>query len=158
MARTTGDIASTGERMVPDALWTDRAGEWRWIDSVRHARAAHPPETMLLSAHSVLFHSQAVRMVEGDTIDHSLVNFFVARIAGLSEVERVFWKAQHSRIRVWTVMDRPNVAIENQIYDAQLDFMDVFPEISFDFVVIFRQGKNQEQISPEGATEVFVRK
>lgn len=80
---------------------------------------------------------------------------FVDRVRHMPEIERVFWKVEDDRIRAWTIIDQPNLPVENEIYDAQLDFMDMFPELSCDFAVIFRQGKVPDQISPEGAKQVF---
>jgi hypothetical protein len=106
--------------------------------------------------YGLLAESQAVGL-KADTLSHSVSALFVAQIKGLPDVERVFWRRESTRIRVWTVIDQPDVVVEDQIYKAQSDLMDLLPEYSFDFSVIFRQGKPHDQISPRGAVEAFTR-
>jgi len=126
---------------------------WVWADSTRQPAQ----DVYLLESDYEVALADAFDRPSIDTISDSLKQLFVSRISHLVEVERVFWRAEENRVRVWTIMDEPCLEIENQIYDAQLQFMDLFPEILFDFSVIFRQGKGREQISPSGATEVFAR-
>lgn len=125
-----------------------------WADSTR--RPAQNVYILLEPDHEVVL-ADAFRTLSIDTISHSLKQLFVTRISNLAEVERVFWRTEENRVRIWTIMDEPRLDVENQIYDAQLNFMDLFPEYLFDFSVIFRQGKGREQFSPAGATEVFAR-
>lgn len=125
---------------------------WVWADSTRQT----PQEVYLLESDYEVALAGAFHL-SVDTISDSLKQLFVSRISHLVEVELVFWRAEENRVRVWTVMDEPRLEVENQIYDAQLQFMDLFPEILFDFAVIFRQGKSREQILPSGATKVFAR-
>jgi hypothetical protein len=92
-----------------------------------------------------------------DTVTHSLRGLFVDRISTLPRVELVFWKRAAGRIRVWTILDEPHLETENRIYDVQLEMMDLLPDVRFDFSVIFRQGKDVRQFSPEGAIRTFSR-
>ncbi|MBI4573124.1 MAG: hypothetical protein HY713_07530 [candidate division NC10 bacterium] len=48
-----------------------------------------------------------------------------------------------------------DLALEDQIYAAQLTLMDQFPEIPFDFAVIFRQGRDPDSIRPSRARRVY---
>ena len=110
-----------------------------------------------MTTYWICVYSQPRKFLTADSELDSLINVFVSRVPRAREVESVFCKTENARIRVWTVIDEPNRQIENQIYDAQFDLMDKFPEISFDFVVIFRQGKAPESVRPEGAIRVFPR-
>lgn len=92
-----------------------------------------------------------------DSVSHSLKNLFITKISALRQIERVFWRRAGGRIRVWTVIDTPDLEVENKIYDAQLELMDMLPDVHFDFSVIFRLGKPHAEISPEGATLVLSR-
>lgn len=128
-----------------------------WFDSVGYRNAESAPCYLFIGLPPSWVYSQREAFRQADTHFHSLVRRFVDRVSHLSEIERVFWKVEDDRIRVWTIIGEPNLPVENQIYDAQLEFMDMFPELSCDFVVIFRQGKAPDQISPEGARQVFTR-
>lgn len=159
MANIFGEFVSTKEQ-EPSVLWISDplTGRRVWIDSGRYRPAARPPVATGLSVFRFCVHSQGTRIIlTANSALNSLVNLFVSRVSNLREVERIFWKVENKRVRVWTVMNQPNLPIENQIYDAQLDLMDMFPDMSFDFAVIFRREKSPNQISPEEATQVFLR-
>lgn len=127
-----------------------------WFDSVHYRNVESAGSYLVMELVRSWTYSQW-RFRDSDTQLHSLVRRFVGGVAHLPEVERVFWKVEGDRVRVWTIINQPNVYVENQIYDTQLEFMDMFPELSCDFAVIFRQGKALDQISPEGAKQVFSR-
>lgn len=95
---------------------------------------------------------------EIDTLAHSISDLFVSQVRHLGEVERIFWRMEDDRIRIWVVIDQPDLAIEGQIYKAHLDLMDALPDKVFDLSAIFRQGKPEDQISPRGAIEIYHRR
>jgi len=128
-----------------------------WFDSVRYRNAESAPYYVFIGRLPSSVYSQWEALREADTQFHSLVHRFVDRVSHLIEIELIFWKLEHDRICVWTIIDQPNLQVENQIYDSQLAFMDMFPELSCDFAVIFRQGKASQQVCPEGAKQVFSR-
>lgn len=73
-------------------------------------------------------------------------------------IERVYWAFEKSILRIWTVIDRPDFDFEKKIYSAQLKFMEYFSDytdMEFDFSVIYRYGKNVEDIRPVNATQVL---
>lgn len=156
MSRTIGKFESTQEHTIRDRLLSDFPSG-QWLDSMNYRQASPLRESMVFSIWSFLIQSQYARFFTANTSSHSLIVPFVASVSELPEVERVFWKVEDNWIRVWTIIDQPNREAENKIYDAQLDLMDKFPEKSFDFVVIFRQGKMPEEVHPEGAIPGFSR-
>jgi len=151
MTMATETFELTGKR----GFTVFSSGDFRWIDSVRYKRAESAPHDLFMSnvVYWVQPHHLQLRAVDTDL--YSLMRLFVSRVSGVPEIERIFWKVKDNRVRVWIVIDEPDLSAENRIYDAELDFMDMFPELLFDFAVIFRQGKNPAGIFPEGATRVF---
>lgn len=126
------------------------------IDSLRHREPISPANFVFDSSMSFLRQAQDAE-VTSDSASRSLRSLLASRIAHPREVEAIFWRKAADAIRVWTVIDQPNLDVENQIYDAELALMDLLPDLRFDFLVIFRQGKDTRQISPEGSTRIFSR-
>jgi hypothetical protein len=90
-------------------------------------------------------------------VSHSLKQLFVDKIRHLPDVEAIYWRESGSRVRVWTIMDEPDLDVENSIYKAELEVMDLLGDLQFDFSVIFRRGKDRKHMSPERATRIFAR-
>lgn len=86
-----------------------------------------------------------------DSVSHSIESLFAKQLSGIREVERIFVRKDNDFFRVWVVIPTMDLALEDQIYAAQLSFMDHFRDISFDFTVIFREGKDAASIQPSGA-------
>jgi len=85
------------------------------------------------------------------TITNSLAKFFLSFLPVDPRIERVYWAYEVSVLRIWTIVDNPDDVVEEPIYEAQLRFMDKFPDLECDFSVIYRLGKPVEDIRPEGA-------
>ena len=88
------------------------------------------------------------------TVTHSLARFFVSKLPEDLRIERVYWAFEGTILRIWTIIDHPDYGFEKSIYEAQLRFMDTFPELECDFSVIYRLGKPLEYLKMEGATLV----
>jgi hypothetical protein len=89
------------------------------------------------------------------TMTHSLAHAFLDFLPAGSRVERVYYSPDKDFLRVWTIIPEPDLAIEEPIYDAQLRFMDKFPEYACDFSVIYRLGKPVEDVSPQGFSRIL---
>jgi hypothetical protein len=89
------------------------------------------------------------------TLTHSLAHAFLDFLPPGSQVERVYSSPDKDFLRVWTIIPEPDFAIEEPIYEAQLRFMDKFPEYACDFAVIYRQGKPVEDVSPQGFVRIL---
>lgn len=85
---------------------------------------------------------------------NSLARFFVSFLPVDPRIENVYWISGGSVLRIWTIIDTPDYVLERPIYEAQLRFMDKFPDLECDFSVIYRFGKPVEEIRPEGAALV----
>ncbi len=86
-----------------------------------------------------------------DSISDSIGSRFKDQIASIHAIERIFIRKDGDFFRIWLVIPAMDLAIEDRIYAAQLSFMDRFPDIRFDFTIIFREGKDPALIRPQGA-------
>lgn len=89
-----------------------------------------------------------------DTAYNPFERTFAAEVRKIQGVEEVYIRKDRDYFRVWTVLNEANVAIEDQIYDAQLRFMDQL-DLPCDFTIIFRQGKDPLSVRPAGAFPLF---
>lgn len=80
---------------------------------------------------------------------------FVEFLPKDTRIERVYWSFEGPVVRVWTIINTPDFLLEDPIYQAQLAFMDKFPELECDFSVIYRFGKDFNDIKPQGAIEII---
>lgn len=97
----------------------------------------------------------AIETVVWGTIWHSVGAHLAGSLSQIPGIERIFVRKDDDFFRVWTVIADMDLRIEDQIYTAQLAFMDRFRDIPLDFSVIFRQGKSPETLLPAGAHEVY---
>lgn len=91
-----------------------------------------------------------------DIIDSAYNSFertFAAEVRKIQGVEEVYIRKDRDYFRIWTVLNEADVAIEDQIYDAQVRFMDQL-DLPCDFTVIFRQGKDPSSVRPAGASPI----
>ena len=91
----------------------------------------------------------------GDSLPQTPGEAFVTLLKPESGIERVFWSFEKSMFRVWTVIDRPDMHLEEKVYQAQLAFLDRMPDLECDFSVIFRFGKDFSEIRPQGSVIAF---
>lgn len=93
------------------------------------------------------------------SISHSVINsidrLFAESFSTIGGIERVFVRKDRDFLRIWVVIRDIDLDLEDQIYAAQLGLMDRFPDIPFDFAVIFRQGKDPHSIQPSGSRLVY---
>jgi len=93
------------------------------------------------------------------SISHSVINsiggLFAERLSAIGGIERIFVRKDHDFFRIWVVIRDLDLGLEDQIYAAQLAFMDQFPDSPFDFAVLFRQGKDPDSIQPTRARRIY---
>lgn len=82
---------------------------------------------------------------------------FVERLSRIRQIEHVVSRVEDGIVKLWAIIDQPDVNVENQVYDTQLTLMDDFPETLFDFYIIFRQGRSLDEVNPAGTTRLFDR-
>ena len=124
---------------------------FRWVLS-GHADDVEVPTPVILPDFS---DDSLEQFLLVDTVTHSLRELYVSEIARLGEVERIFWRRENERIRVWTVINEPDESVEEHIADVELGVMDMRSEYSFDFTVIYRQGRPHGDFNPLGAILVY---
>jgi hypothetical protein len=90
-----------------------------------------------------------------DSVADSLASYFATFLPSDSRIETIYWSFEGSILRVWTIIDEPDFEIEQPIYEAQLRFMEKFPDVECDFSVIYRFGKRLEDIRPHGTMLVL---
>lgn len=86
-----------------------------------------------------------------DTLADSIASRLQEKFSAIGGVERIYARRDRDFYSVWMVIPDMDRDLEDQIYAAELAFMDRFPDIPFDFTVIFRQGKDPASIHPYGA-------
>ena len=79
---------------------------------------------------------------------------FLPLLPESESIKGVYWAHEESTVRIWTVIDEPNDVLEEQIYKAQLRFMDSHVHLYWDFSVIYRFGKSMQTIIPTDAIKV----
>ena len=100
---------------------------------------------------SIMSTLQTLPTQVSNSIFDSIESRFKDQIASIHAVERIFIQKDGDFFRIWLVIPAMDLAIEDRIYAAQLSFMDRFPDIRFDFTIIFREGKDPASIQPQGA-------
>lgn len=89
-------------------------------------------------------------------VSGSLAESFLSLVPTPEKLDGVFWAIEDSVLRIWTFIDRPDDAIEEPVYHAQMRFMEIFPGLACDFSVIYRFGKPLNEITPAGARQVVL--
>jgi len=96
----------------------------------------------------------------GEQTDSSVAaieRHFMDMVSGILAIERMLVRKDPDHLRIWMMVDEPDLNAEDQIYQAQLEFMDKFPEIPCDFSVLFLQGRNPDVIRLTDARVLFSR-
>ena len=84
-----------------------------------------------------------------------LMNFLEEKILKIDGVESVFVKPLNkNNIDVWTIIKEKNDRLLDTIYQAEIDIMNNYKEILFDFSVIFQGNHKIEEIVPTGAIQL----
>lgn len=115
------------------------------IDSLAHLRSDEEGKSQVIPASSSGFVSSA------------LEDNFVNLLPKDDRIERVFWAFENEILRIWTVIEKPDFDFEAKIYDAQLAFMDLIPELDCDFSVIYRFGKPVGELKSTTAVQAYPR-
>jgi hypothetical protein len=86
-----------------------------------------------------------------NSVEDSLASCFARLLPSDPHIEAIYCSFEGSILRVWTVIDAPDFETERPIYEAQLRFMETFPDVECDFSVIYRFGKRLADLRPQGA-------
>lgn len=138
--------------LVERLEWVERKGEIFTI-YLGTVRRKIPLRNLVLPS---LQHSRALpEQVISNSVLDSIESLFAKRLSGIRGVERIYVRKDDDFFRVWVVVPTMDLVVEDQIYESQCEFMDHFRDISFDFTVIFREGKDAASIQPSGARLVY---
>lgn len=90
-----------------------------------------------------------------DSVIHSIERLLAEKLLKIRGIERILIRKDTDFFRAWVVIPDVDLVLEDQIYAAVLGFMDKFPDIPFDFAVLFRRGKEPSSIQPARAFQVY---
>ncbi|GLI52392.1 hypothetical protein [Thermodesulfovibrio yellowstonii] len=85
-----------------------------------------------------------------DRVTNAIIEF-ISKVARFPEVIKVAYKPKGNIITIWTFIKKPEKNLLFSIYEIEHQIMEKFPELIFDFTVIF---KNSE--SPTGFYEQII--
>jgi hypothetical protein len=75
---------------------------------------------------------------------------------GIPQVRHVLTEWVDGPLLVWIALDNPEAKVRKRVYQKELELMDAFPDIDFDFNLIPALGRTAEQLAT-GAHIVFSR-
>ena len=79
----------------------------------------------------------------------SLETALAKDLASVHQVRYVLVESVHGALLVWIVVDDPERPVRDRIFQKQMDLMDVFPEIDFDFNLIPSMARPPNEITTE---------
>ena len=87
-----------------------------------------------------------------DTLETTLGKDF----GGIPQVRYVLTEWLDGPLRVWIALDNPEPGVRGKVYQKELELMDGFPDIDFDFNLIPALDREVEKLTT-GARVVFSR-
>lgn len=78
-------------------------------------------------------------------------------LAPVSEVERVFVKQTGSLISILFVLSQKNREARNRLFELDTEITDAFPEMSFDFEMVFLHGRKLKEVASPLGQEVLLK-
>jgi hypothetical protein len=78
-------------------------------------------------------------------------------LAGICEVRHVMTDQAEDGLVVWIVVDDPAPDVRREIYRRELQLLEDFPGIEFDFNLVYSLGRSTEEIAT-GARVVYSRR
>ncbi len=76
--------------------------------------------------------------------------------AGIPQVRHVLTEWVDGPLLIWIALDNPEPNVRRKVYQKELELIDGFPEIDFDFNLVPALGRNAEELAT-GAHVVFSR-
>ncbi len=90
-------------------------------------------------------------------ISNPLLHTFVRQASHISQVNAVCFRQEDSTMHVWTILESPERSVEHQVYAEEMKLMERFPEMIFDFHVIFQAGRDLSEILPSDSEIIYTR-
>ena len=86
-----------------------------------------------------------------------VLHTFVRQVSYISQVIGICFRQEDSTMHVWTILESPERSVEHQVYAEEMKLMERFPEIIFDFHVIFQAGRDLSAILPSDSEIIYTR-
>lgn len=83
-------------------------------------------------------------------LDAILAFRFASRLPTDPRVEQVRWKVERGQLRIWTVIRTRDEALQNAIYDAELNLIENIGGAPVDLAVVYRGEQRLEDVVPAG--------
>ena len=87
----------------------------------------------------------------GSPLTEILAKDFVSHLPEDPKIQAVFWAFEKETLRIWTIITEPDLSLENEITGSQLKFIDQYPNLEYDFSVIYSFGKDIKDLHPDGS-------
>lgn len=137
-----------------EAIHSEVEFEVRWVttgEEIADVKISYPK---MKPSSLAYIHAEFPSQFTSSTITHSLGNCFDALLAKDARIRQIYWAFENLVLRIWTILEEPDIEIERPIYEAQRRFMRSFRDLDCDFSVIYAFGKDLNNIHPEGAIAV----
>lgn len=85
-------------------------------------------------------------------ISMTLEDVLAKDLASVHQVRNVLVERVHGALLVWIVVDDPERPVRDRIFQKQMDLMDAFPEMDFDFNLIPSMARPLSEITTEAHT------
>jgi hypothetical protein len=109
------------------------------------------------STNQVLEWSPAHSIIPEVSVTGTLEAALASDFASIGAVRHVLTERADGNVLVWIAIDRAeSYEIRSQVYDKELNVMDAFPEISFDFNLVSATERNPREVAT-GAQVVYTR-
>jgi hypothetical protein len=86
----------------------------------------------------------------------SLQNALAEDLAAVPQVHHVVMEQVNDALLVWLAVDDPKREVRDRIFQKELDLIDAFPEIKFDFNLVPAMGREISEIAT-GARPIYSR-
>ena len=100
--------------------------------------------------------SERAKMPEPLLLADTLETALSRDLAGVPQVRHVLTEWADGSLLVWIAVDNPEPGVRRRIYQKELELIDGFPEIEFDFNLIPAMGRGAEDLAT-GARVVYSR-
>lgn len=96
-----------------------------------------------------------VVLVYSFSYENRLQTFMSKRISEVDAVEYIYCQRENDIYLVWIIINDLNPEARRAIYKKQRDIIDLFPDETFDFYVVARQGKSPEAMINQRGVELI---
>jgi len=88
---------------------------------------------------------------------NTIENIISERFFKIPDVECIFLSIENDLINVRTVINKYDKKIAKNIYTAEYDLLEIFKDYFFDFLIIYREDREIDDICPSESVIIFRR-